>query len=172
VKTLQQTADKYNPFGGTISSSGSLASANTYRFSSKEYHSNPGLYYYGYRLYDPNLQRWLNRDPIEENGRNNNLYSFNQNNPITKVDSFGLLTIAPLPGFDARFRSCLDSCAQQYKNTIDRCRQMWGPKPNSGFGTKCLAYTVGQILDTICDTVALSAMDKCLTSCTFRPFFL
>jgi RHS repeat-associated protein len=54
---------KYNPFGGTISSSGSLASANTYRFSSKQYHSNPGLYYYGYRFYDPALQRWLNRDP-------------------------------------------------------------------------------------------------------------
>lgn len=27
-----------------------------------------GLYYYGYRLYDPNLQRWLNRDPIQEWG--------------------------------------------------------------------------------------------------------
>src|SRR5688572_23603605 len=72
---------RYNPFGGTISSSGTLASANTYRFSSKEFHSNSGLYYYGYRWYDPNLQRWLNRDPIFEEG-GINLYSFVMNQPI------------------------------------------------------------------------------------------
>src|SRR3954471_22040558 len=54
---------KYNPFGGTISSSGGTASANTYRFSSKEIHVNSDMYYYGDRFYDSNLQRWLNRDP-------------------------------------------------------------------------------------------------------------
>jgi RHS repeat-associated protein len=55
---------RYDPFGNTISSSGTLASANVYRFSSKEIHVNSGMYYYGYRFYDPNLQRWINRDPI------------------------------------------------------------------------------------------------------------
>jgi len=48
---------RYDPYGNAISSSGSLASANVYRFSSKEAHINSGLYYYGYRWYDPNLQR-------------------------------------------------------------------------------------------------------------------
>jgi YD repeat-containing protein len=42
-------AYKYDPFGRTIASSGSLASANTYRFSSKELMVNSGLYSYGYR---------------------------------------------------------------------------------------------------------------------------
>jgi len=55
---------RYDPFGNTISSSGTLASANLYRFSSKENQGNSGLYYYGYRFYDPNLQRWPNRDPL------------------------------------------------------------------------------------------------------------
>src|SRR5205809_628292 len=59
---------RYDPFGNTISSSGTLASVNVYRFSSKEIHVNSGIYYYGYRFYDPNLQRWLNRDPIDEGG--------------------------------------------------------------------------------------------------------
>src|SRR6266481_189134 len=59
---------RYDPFGNTISSSGTLASANIYRFSSKEIHANSGMYYYGYRFYDPNLQRWVNRDPINELG--------------------------------------------------------------------------------------------------------
>jgi RHS repeat-associated protein len=52
---------RYDPFGNTISSSGTLAGANVYRFSSKEIHVNSGMYYYGYRFYDPNLQRWINR---------------------------------------------------------------------------------------------------------------
>ena len=59
---------RYDPFGNTISSSGTLASANVYRFSSKERHANSGMYYYGYRFYDPNLQRWLNRDPLGDIG--------------------------------------------------------------------------------------------------------
>jgi len=49
-----------------ISESGTLASANTYPFSSKALHVNSGFFCYGYRWYAPNLQRWLNRDQIEE----------------------------------------------------------------------------------------------------------
>src|SRR2546422_5869404 len=55
---------RYDPFGNLISKSGSLADANVYRFSSKEIHANSGMYYFLYRFYDPNLQRWINRDPL------------------------------------------------------------------------------------------------------------
>ncbi len=58
----------YDAFGNIISKSGLLADANLYRFSSKEAHPNSGLVYYLYRYYDPNLQRWLNRDPIGDRG--------------------------------------------------------------------------------------------------------
>jgi RHS repeat-associated protein len=56
----------YDPFGNTLSSSGPLADANLHRFSSKEVHANSGLSYYLYRFYLPNMQRWLNRDPLKE----------------------------------------------------------------------------------------------------------
>src|SRR6266508_3873182 len=72
---------RYDPYGNTISSSGGLAGGNVYRFSSKEIHANSGLYYYGYRSYDPNLQRWPNRDPIKERG-GINLYRFARNSPL------------------------------------------------------------------------------------------
>ncbi len=58
----------YDPFGNMLAQYGSLASANRYRFSSKEWDSNSGLYYYLYRFYDPNLQRWVNRDPLGKKG--------------------------------------------------------------------------------------------------------
>ncbi|MCW5551183.1 MAG: RHS repeat-associated core domain-containing protein [Verrucomicrobiae bacterium] len=72
---------------------GPLAEANLYRFSSKEWHANAGLYYYGFRYYEPNLQRWINRDPIEEKG-GINLSCFARNHPLVLIDPFGL-TCAP-----------------------------------------------------------------------------
>jgi RHS repeat-associated protein len=79
---------RYDPYGRLLYTSGSLAGANVYRFSSKEIHVNSGLYYYGFRFYYPNLQRWLSRDPINENG-GVNLYGFVRNDPIRRCDAFG-----------------------------------------------------------------------------------
>src|ERR1043166_3938333 len=90
---------RYDPFGNLISSSGSLASANVYRFSSKEIHVNSGMYYYGQRFYDPNLQRWLNRDPIQEWG-GINLYGFVGNNPLSYADPYGNDLFNPFTWFD------------------------------------------------------------------------
>ena len=66
-----------------------MADVNRYRFSSKEVHPTSGLYYYGYRFYEPNLQRWLNEDPIGEAG-GLNLFGFVGNNPINRDDPEGL----------------------------------------------------------------------------------
>ncbi|MDB6065172.1 MAG: type secretion protein Rhs, partial [Pedosphaera sp.] len=87
----------YDPFGKPLGQWGTMASANHYRFSSKEYHQNSGLIYYLYRFYDPNLQRWLNRDPIEEAG-GIDLYRFTLNNPLSYVDSNGLYAIVTVNG--------------------------------------------------------------------------
>ncbi|HEV2207455.1 MAG TPA: RHS repeat-associated core domain-containing protein [Verrucomicrobiae bacterium] len=80
---------QYDPFGNTLSKSGSLADANLYRFSSKEWQANAAFSYYGYRFYDPSLQRWVNRDPIGELG-GWNVYGFLLNNPMNQIDLFGL----------------------------------------------------------------------------------
>ena len=44
----------------------------------------------GYRFYEPNLQRWLNRDPSGEGG-GRNLYGFVRNSPSGRVDPLGLI---------------------------------------------------------------------------------
>jgi RHS repeat-associated protein len=86
----QQLAAKYlyDPFGNMLAMSGPLMSFNKYRFSSKEWNNNAGLYYYDRRFYEPGVQRWLNRDPIHEKG-GLNLYSFTINDPINRFDPIG-----------------------------------------------------------------------------------
>jgi RHS repeat-associated protein len=100
INTQQIIVARYNydPYGNNLSKSGPLAEANSYRFSGKEYHANSGLVYYLYRFYDPNLQRWLNRDPIEESG-GLNLYSLSRNEPVNSIDPFGLMDFYP-PGLE------------------------------------------------------------------------
>jgi len=46
----------------------------------------------GYRLYNPELGRWINRDPIEEEG-GLNLYGFARNNALNIIDIYGLMDI-------------------------------------------------------------------------------
>ena len=94
-----QTAEawyRYDPYGRTMAQSATaLTTANVYRFSSKEIHAQSGMYYYGFRFYDPHLQRWPNRDPIVEAG-GVNLYGFVMNDPVDVIDKFGQLPL-PLP---------------------------------------------------------------------------
>jgi RHS repeat-associated protein len=89
----------YDAFGKTIRQSGDMADVFRFRFSTKYYDAETGLYYYGYRFYVPELGRWFSRDPIEEND-GKNVYSFLENEPINSIDIRGLhnynITILPV----------------------------------------------------------------------------
>lgn len=89
----------YDAFGKAVAQSGPLADIFRHRFSTKYFDVETGLYYYGYRFYSPPLMRWLNRDPIGEDG-GANLYSLINNNPISGSDYLGLaiIVIKHLPG--------------------------------------------------------------------------
>ena len=78
----------YDVFGNIMFKCGPLAYFFRHRFSTKYYDGEMCLYCYGYRFYSPSLQRWLNRDPIEEDG-GVNLYAFVRNAPSFSYDAFG-----------------------------------------------------------------------------------
>ena len=80
---------EYSPFGMVTKLSGDYAATNPFRFSSEYYDSETGLVYYNYRYYDPQLGRWLSRDPVEEKG-GENLYSICCNNILNIFDILGL----------------------------------------------------------------------------------
>ena len=79
----------YNPFGKLIGQWGTMAGVNEMQFSSMPRHNLSGMALYSFRAYEPNLQRWLNQDPIQERG-GLNLYRFVDNIPVNKVDPLGL----------------------------------------------------------------------------------
>jgi RHS repeat-associated protein len=87
----QQLAAKYlyDTFGNLLAMSGPLGNSNKRRFSSKRWDDNASLYYYGYRFYDPSLQRWLTQDPIQQAG-GINLYAYVGNNSLSWIDPLGL----------------------------------------------------------------------------------
>ncbi len=59
---------EYDPFGNLNYSTGAYAEDNPFRFSTKFFDTETELYYYGHRYYSNTLGRWLNRDPIGEEG--------------------------------------------------------------------------------------------------------
>jgi RHS repeat-associated protein len=80
---------EYTAFGTPLTPT---TSVRPLTFSSKEYDTKSGLSYYGYRYYDPETARWLTKDPLNYNSKENNFYMFALNSPIQLVDSYGLKT--------------------------------------------------------------------------------
>jgi len=77
---------EYGAFGEVVATEN--RPENPFRFSTK-WHEGNGLVYYGYRYYNPETGRWLNRDPIGERG-GFNLFCATSNNLNNGVDPFGL----------------------------------------------------------------------------------
>lgn len=83
----------YNAFGLLAGKRGSYAGINLFRFSTKPFEEVGGLYYYGYRYYDPATGRWPSKDPIAERG-GPNPYAFVGNSSINLVDLLGQQSFA------------------------------------------------------------------------------
>jgi RHS repeat-associated protein len=83
---------EYGALGEQVRSTGPMANALSFRFSTKYLDTELDLLYYGYRYYSPESGRWLTPDPIAESG-GLNVYSITENNPISKIDALGLYSL-------------------------------------------------------------------------------
>jgi hypothetical protein len=115
------------------------------------------------RPYDPNLGRWIQRDPIGERG-GMNLYGYVQNNPVNLVDPLGLLSDEQLQGRSSRHSNEFPKPPPP-SDPLDVARgslnswafSLWMPNSDSqghgfGFGPKCNLY-----------------VGHCISSCPNRP---
>ena len=94
----------YDAFGNLVRRTGAFAEDNPFQFSTK-YVDESGLVYYGFRYYDPETGRWLNRDPIGERG-GINLYGFVRNDGVSWWD---LLGAKPWDEFDSPIAAFFDA---------------------------------------------------------------
>jgi RHS repeat-associated protein len=92
----------YDPYGNLTAVTGPKAAENLYRWSSKETHEQSGLVYYGFRFYSPQHHRWLNADPLGEQG-GLNLFAAFDNNPVGNLDALGHITITLNPSVEPDF---------------------------------------------------------------------
>ena len=82
----------------------------------KTHTPGPQLQQRGLRYYNPQLGRWISRDPIEERG-GHNIYEYVHNRPISDHDHLGMISHAKCSERTSQFWS--DN--PRLKNRMDRC---------------------------------------------------
>lgn len=166
---------RYDPYGKTIASAGSLKDSNKYRFSSKEFIVNGGVYYFGYRFYSPTIQRWLNRDPVGDTAfdivrlasitrsfreslkdvETINLYCFVQNSPQEKYDALGLKS----KGIFSIIGGILTGCGKAPVRS-------WTPPSGPGDCGNDPDYSVSVKDWTLCKSQTGDGAAECATMCS------
>jgi RHS repeat-associated protein len=79
----------YLPFSQGSGPGGGAPSAAMHGFAGYRFDDETGLYHPGARYYDPRLGRFLQPDPIRQQG-GINLYAYIANDPLDRVDPTGL----------------------------------------------------------------------------------
>lgn len=66
---------------------------NPWRYSGKRIDDETGLVFFGKRYYDPNIGRWITKDPLGA-PEGPNRYAYVLNNPMSHVDQHGLYSLS------------------------------------------------------------------------------
>ncbi len=81
---------EYDPFGNKTVQTGDLGEVFAFRFSTKHYDAETGLYYFGMRHYSARMGRFISLDPFAEMAGPNG-FSLCSNDPVNESDLLGLL---------------------------------------------------------------------------------
>ncbi|MDH0301658.1 MULTISPECIES: RHS repeat-associated core domain-containing protein [unclassified Pseudomonas] len=156
--------EEYYPFGGTsvwAARNQLEARYKTARYAGKERDAT-GLYYYGYRYYQPWAGRWLSADPAGTiDGLN--LYRMVRNNPLTLTDATGLSPVNGGRQHSPDERAQLKSVREEYSQTYKAL------KSASGVLQKA-TNEVGNFLDSKSTTIAYSTVSMAVTEVTGSIF--
>ncbi len=121
-----------------------------------------GVPYYGYRYLSPELGRWINRDPIEEDG-GLNVYGFVENAALSNIDPHGDKCLS--------LGTTCSPIAHRRERRVDT--PGWGPwscapGPHVGHGTaycKCTRTRSGQRVTTITRYYRCLQVLLCISAC-------
>ncbi|MDR3177558.1 MAG: hypothetical protein LBT96_01105 [Campylobacteraceae bacterium] len=96
--TLKQVTDTngqnvksmiYSAYGDTIEDTNPNLNI-PFGFAGGLYDKDTKLIKFGYRDHDPNIGKWITKDPIRFDGGDSNLYNYVVNDPVNGVDPWGL----------------------------------------------------------------------------------
>lgn len=105
----------YDSFGNSTGSA-----LTRYTYTSREFDTDTGLYYYRARWYDPQVGRFIGEDPIGFRGGDINLYGYVWQNPLNHRDPLGL------DGWGNDTADWLDG-------QIDTAHKLWGYSESEWF---------------------------------------
>lgn len=151
----------YDPFGQRITNTGPDVELCPIGFSSKYTDSETGLVYYGYRYYNPELGRWLSRDPIGERG-GVNLYGMVGNNAVNKWDYLGLYTNAE-SAWCRKYKGCCLMSAGGEDIISDKLAKLFGKYSSFGIsrmGTEASVVNAVQHCAWMCFVANRPCCDK------------
>lgn len=111
VNTLTGTVAQeltYDEFGRVLSDSS--PGFQPFGFAGGLYDSATKLVQFGQRWYDPEVGRWLSKDPILFGAGDTNLYGYTFNDPVNFIDPSGLFGVTVTGGFGAAASSKPGTC--------------------------------------------------------------
>ena len=162
---------EYDPFGNTVVST-DATNQFEYRFSTKPIDSATGLFYYGYRFYDPLTGRWPSRDPIGEIG-GVNLYGFVWSDGINWVDHLGL-NVYGIDGTNANVDIHPEDGMTNVKDIVNRANEAgesakyYGGPASDNSSTVHVGDMTGLIGPSIYDVIDRVVSDICADYCKDR----
>jgi len=135
---------RYGPWRNTMTQAEKSGVDNPYRYSTKEWDENSGLYYFGFRYYSPEIGRWTQRDPAGT-ADGLNLYVYTGGDPVGALDPWGI-----------EKKGCYLEKKGKYNASTGRCKLAGKPPkssslviagglvlPGAGAGVYGLGATVG-----------------------------
>jgi len=95
-------------------------SSNPWRFSSKRQDPETSFIYFGRRYYDPDIGRWVTTDP-KGYSDGLNLYAYLLNDPLTKIDLYGLFSILAAPSLQLKENDIVPNGIAGATEAITKC---------------------------------------------------
>jgi uncharacterized protein RhaS with RHS repeats len=111
--------------------------------------------------YHPGIQRWINRDPIEERG-GWNLYAFVGNDPVARLDAYGRDGMDPISDAALAYASALCRCRKMIRDA------MYGAETyaNQQYGSVSLPHdSEGSIIDIMTHCIGACEVSKGRSAC-------
>ena len=132
--------DAYLPYGELLVDEHSSSEDLPYKFNSKQFDEETGLYYYGARYMNPITSLWYGVDPLAEKYISSGSYTYCESNPIIFIDPNGKKKVVVTGGADVHNHYRLNF-VEASKNQLKKYLKTAGPLEEISWMIFDIGYT-------------------------------